>query len=218
MKTRDKIIHASLELFNQHGERTITTNHIAAHLGISPGNLYYHFRNKEDIIRSIFSLYESHLEASFHPYEGEPVNIDLLIGYFDAIFYAMWEFRFMYANLTDILTRDEELKAHYLNTQQQVLNRCNQILMKLNQDGVIEIEQDEIPPLAETIRMIVCFWISYKQTHSPDIKITKCSLYEGLLRILMLSKAYSTATSRATFERLELHYKELATSPNELTA
>ncbi|BAJ00065.1 TetR/AcrR family transcriptional regulator [Shewanella violacea] len=215
MKTRDKIIHASLELFNEHGERTITTNHIAAHLGISPGNLYYHFRNKEDIIRSIFSLYESHLEKSFHPYEGEPVNVELLIGYFDAIFYAMWEFRFMYANLTDILSRDDELKKQYLQVQQQVLTRSCHVLIKLEQDGVIAIEPDEIPPLAETIRMIVCFWISYKQTHSPDIKITKSSLYEGLLRILMLSKAYATPNSRSTFVRLEQYYQELAEEPSE---
>lgn len=212
MKTRDKIIHASLELFNEHGERTITTNHIAAHLGISPGNLYYHFRNKEDIIRSIFALYESHLETGFQPYEGEPVNIDLLIGYFDAMFYAMWEFRFMYANLSDILSRDSELKALYLNAQQQVLTRSSHVLSKLRQDEVITIEDNEIPPLAETIRMIVCFWISYKQTHSPDTKITKSTLYEGLLRILMLSKAYSTPSSRATFVRLEQHYQELATT------
>lgn len=55
MKTRDRIIHSATELFNDQGERNITTNHIAAHLGISPGNLYYHFRNKEDIIHSISS-------------------------------------------------------------------------------------------------------------------------------------------------------------------
>lgn len=39
--TRDRILQASLHLFNTQGERNITTNHIASHLGMSPGNLYY---------------------------------------------------------------------------------------------------------------------------------------------------------------------------------
>ena len=39
MKTRDRIIHSATELFNDQGERYITTTHIAAHMGISPGNL-----------------------------------------------------------------------------------------------------------------------------------------------------------------------------------
>ena len=123
MKTRDKIIYASLELFNEHGERNITTNHIAAHLNMSPGNLYYHFRNKEDIIRCIFSLYENHLESGFQPYEDKQVDVELLIGYCDAMFYTLWQFRFMYANLADILARDEELKKRCLHAQQQVLTR-----------------------------------------------------------------------------------------------
>ena len=38
IKTRDRIAQASLELFNAQGERSVTTNHIATHLGISPGN------------------------------------------------------------------------------------------------------------------------------------------------------------------------------------
>ena len=62
-KTRDRIVEASLELFNAQGERSVTTNHIAAHLGMSPGNLYYHFRNKQAIIAELFAQYESRVDA-----------------------------------------------------------------------------------------------------------------------------------------------------------
>ena len=58
MKTRDRIIQASLEMFNEQGERNVTTNHIASKLGISPGNLYYHFKNKQQIIYDIYLEYE----------------------------------------------------------------------------------------------------------------------------------------------------------------
>ncbi|BCV34623.1 TetR/AcrR family transcriptional regulator [Shewanella algae] len=210
MKTRDKIIQASLELFNEHGERSITTNHIAAHLGISPGNLYYHFRNKEEIIRCIFAQYENHLELGFQPYEDRQVDVELLIGYFDAMFYTLWQFRFMYANLADILSRDEALKKRYLEAQQKVLTRSSHVLQLLCQDGFLQLEQDKISSLADTIKMIVSFWISYQLTQSSIANITKSSLYEGLLRVLMIFKAYATPSSTSTFERLEQHYQTLA--------
>jgi AcrR family transcriptional regulator len=210
MKTRDRIVHASLELFNLHGERSITTNHIAAHLGMSPGNLYYHFRNKEDIIRSIFGLYQEHLETGFQPYEDKKVDIDLLMGYFDALFYTLWQFRFMYANLVIILGRDEELKRRYLDIQQQVLSRSCDILKQLKKDNVLNMEDNEVVPLADTIRMIAGFWISSQLTHSGNTAITKSSLYEGLLRVLMLFKAFSTPDSIDTFKRLEQHYHALS--------
>lgn len=210
MKTRDKIIQASLELFNEHGERTITTNHIAAHLDISPGNLYYHFRNKEDIIRCIFDQYEQHLLSGFKPYDGQKVDLELLMGYFDAMFYTMWQFRFMYANLADILARDELLKARYLKAQQSVLEQSIGVLKQLKQDGIFAIPDDRISDLADTIKMIIGFWISYKLTQSSIATINKGALYEGLLRVLMIFKAYATPDSLSTFDRLEQHFQELA--------
>jgi len=53
-RIRDKIIHTSIQFFNEQGTKAVSTNHIASAIGISPGNLYYHFRNMEDIIRAIF--------------------------------------------------------------------------------------------------------------------------------------------------------------------
>lgn len=51
---RERILEASIELFNREGVVAMTTNHIADHLSISPGNLYFHFRNKEEIIYELF--------------------------------------------------------------------------------------------------------------------------------------------------------------------
>ncbi|MDO6639514.1 MULTISPECIES: TetR/AcrR family transcriptional regulator [unclassified Shewanella] len=209
MKTRDKIVFASLELFNEHGERNITTNHIAAHLNISPGNLYYHFRNKEDIINSIFTMYESNLENGSKPYEDVSIDVELLLGYFDAMFYTMWQYRFMYANLADILSRDEALKQRYTLAQKSVLARSSNVLKQLKQDGFLNVEDDNIVELADTMKMIVSYWISYQLTQSGASKITKPAIYKGLLRVVMLFKAYSTPISQPTFARLEQHYREL---------
>ncbi|MGI5308171.1 TetR/AcrR family transcriptional regulator [Rheinheimera sp. WS51] len=210
MRTKDKILQASIELFNQVGERQVTTNHIAAHLGISPGNLYYHFRNKEDIIRQIFKEYAKLLEQRIQPPQADQPALDALASYLDVVFELMWRFHFFYANLPDILARDPALQQDYLRVQQGVLARVTLVLSALKKSDIIAIEDADIVNLAHSIKLLVTFWISYLKTQAPDKPIDQSSVYQGVLKVITLFKPYATPSALLQIQQLQQHYQILA--------
>ncbi|MBY5994072.1 TetR/AcrR family transcriptional regulator [Ferrimonas balearica] len=212
MKTKDRIIQASCELFNQHGERAVTTNHIAAHLGISPGNLYYHFRNKEQIIRALFAQYESYLEEAYGPGEDD-TPFGIMKRYLDGMFQGMWRFRFLYASLPEILARDPELHRRYLMAHERVLRTATDNLRALKAQGVMTIDEQYHLEFAEGIKMVVTFWISHLYTQALDEPITEQGVYQGVLQILALFHGYIAPKARPDFERLVAHYRALADTP-----
>lgn len=210
MRTRDKIIQASIELFNEHGERQISTNHIAAHLGISPGNLYYHFRNKNDIIHNIFALYRKQLENSFVPVIAGQDPIVLLRQSLDNIFELMWRFNFFYSNLPDILSRDQELQEAYLEVQSRLLERLTGSVSELKDSGIVNIDAEDIPEFIHALKLTVTFWISYLKTLQPNKKIEKPMVYRGVLTVLLMFKPYLNDSDKEGIKALQQHYSELA--------
>ena len=216
MKTKDRIVAAALQLFNEQGESNVTTNHIAAHLGISPGNLYYHFRNKNDIIHRIFLQYSDHLRKSFTPATGA-VNTSprVWFHYLDAIFYVMWEFRFFYANLNDILHRDPELHLQYLAVQQELTVNLQALLREMNAQRVLAIPDEEIEPLTEVLRLLVSFWVSYQSAQSLTPRISQAVLYQGVARVLLLLKPYFHPEQGLELASLTAHYQALSSQPSD---
>ncbi len=216
MKTRDRIVAAALALFNEQGEARVTTNHIAAHLGISPGNLYYHFRNKNDIIHCIFADYSAHLRKSFVPVEGT-VNTSpaLWLHYLDTVFYVMWEFRFLYANLNDILQRDALLHRQYLELQRELEGNLQALLQELNTQQVLMIPDEDIAILAQNLKMLVSCWVSYQQVQLPHVRISQARLYEGVVRVLFLLKPYFHSNKGLELSHLLEHYRVLSAASGD---
>mgnify|MGYP002738008331 FL=1 len=106
--TYTKIIEASLLLFNEEGERQISTNHIAAYLGISPGNLYYHFRNKDEIIIQLYKRYSEELLILLAE-KPLPQSIVELVEYLADIYHILWRYRFLFSDVNSLLSRSSEL-------------------------------------------------------------------------------------------------------------
>lgn len=217
MKTRDKIIQHAQVLFNENGERAITTNHIATHLGISPGNLYYHFNNKEEIIHSIFDKYVCELQCRFQPLilnsidylEGKNSNssLQVLLNYLDSVFVLMWNYRFFYANLSDILSRDKVLKKKYIEVQQELHDNLYSIMSSFRDLDLIVINNDDLNALTKTLHIIALSWINYQAAFSLETKITKQVIYQGMIQMLNIVKPVTTESGRRLFLELETYYK-----------
>lgn len=209
MKTRDKIIHASIALFNEQGERNVTTNHIAAHLGISPGNLYYHFRNKEDIIYCIYEEYARKLVLETIPTVSEDTNpLDTIISYMDAVFQAMSKFRFFYANLPVLLAKNPELREKYVEVQHAISGRVENMLLALREHNMIKFSDDDLSDLVSILRLVNTFWVSFYQTQSVEPEIDASVFYEGVLKILVIIKPYTTEEALPEFLKARDMYQQ----------
>ncbi|OUR59489.1 TetR family transcriptional regulator [Colwellia sp. 39_35_sub15_T18] len=209
MKTRDKIIQASIALFNEHGERSVTTNHIAAHLGISPGNLYYHFRNKEDIILSIYEKYARNLLLDTFPQVTNEVKpLDAIILYMDAVFQMMMKFRFFYSNLPVLLDKNPCLREKYVEVQHSIAERVSQLLISLRTANIIDFDDEELADIVSILRIINTFWLSFYQTQNIVNEINDAVFYQGVLKILVILRPYTTKAAMPEFLKARDMYQQ----------
>ena len=74
-KTKEAILKTSLALFNNEGEHAVSSVDIASVMGISPGNLYYHYKGKEPIIRELFADFEVEIRQVLSAPINEPLAL-----------------------------------------------------------------------------------------------------------------------------------------------
>ena len=209
MKTRDKIIQASIVLFNEQGERNVTTNHIAADLGISPGNLYYHFRNKEDIILSIYEEYARNLLIETMPEVSPDVKpLDAIILYMDVVFQAMMKFRFFYSNLPVLLAKNPLLHDKYVEVQGFIAQRVSELLLSLRDAKMMDFSDEDLPDIVSILRLVNTFWLSFYQTQNNDNEINDAVFYQGVLKILVIIHPYISTEAKSEFLEARAMYRQ----------
>jgi AcrR family transcriptional regulator len=211
MKTKDKIIFAAIELFNAQGEQNVTTNHIAAHLGMSPGNLYYHFRNKEDIIQAIFELYARELATLFSlDTDTPPEHLGSLQTsqlYLERVLYVIWRFRFAYDNLPDILARNEALSTWYRKIQEPVYGLMQRHMEGLRSNGVLCINQEELNNLLHIMKQELIFWVAYQRTLNPGVAVSKSTVFGVIPKVLFLFRPYIAAEYQNELAGVDAYFR-----------
>ncbi len=217
MKTRDKILLSSLELFNDLGERNVTTNHIAAYLAISPGNLYYHFRNKSDIIYEIFQEYEKLVDFYLDIPEDRPMTLDDMTFYLESVFDGLWSYRFFHRDLEYLLDRDPRLRSDYREFTNRCLSAISRIFEKLADSGIIEPQPESLRgAMSLNVWLVITNWMAYLKTAHAAKASASLSLHElkqGIYQVLTLEIPYLTPAYREQVMSLREQYRP--TMPNQ---
>jgi AcrR family transcriptional regulator len=151
MSTRERIVDTAIALFNEQGTGPVTTNHIAQAMGISPGNLYYHFRNKEAIVRAIYARLRPAWEASSALPTNRPLTVADLRRVLADHFRIVWAYRFYYRELSALLRRDPELAREYREVRRAALANIEALLRHFVDAGVLAVPDADaaLPELAQ---------------------------------------------------------------------
>jgi AcrR family transcriptional regulator len=162
--TKRRILDAALELFNERGTGNVTTNHIAEALGMSPGNLYYHYRNKAEIVRALFDRIVAEWAANYAMPEGQLPDIATMERMMEGNFQIQWRYRFFFRDLTMLLNADPELAQTYRANREASFGNTLFLLKLFIDAGVIANpgSEEAIDDLAQLLWLVGDFWLVFK--------------------------------------------------------
>ena len=205
-RTRERILELSLRLFNEFGEPNITTTVIADEMHISPGNLYYHFRNKDDIVNSIFDGFEAEIVRMLTVPAGRRSNLEDVWQYLHLMFELIWKYRFFYRDLNDLLSRNRRLELQFKAILEHKIKVARQLCEDLRSEGALEAGDVQIGAMATNMVVVATYWLSYEYVRNPrkygEQQALADALARGCYQVLSMIGPYLRGETLALFQRL----------------
>lgn len=204
-RTRDRILETSLALFNRDGVAAVSTHRIATEVDISPGNLHYHFKTKQQIVAWLFRRFEARiapcLEAATQADAIDDVWLTLHMT-----FEAVDAYRFVYRDIAYILNEygDLEETAHDLVAANLVASR--ELCRRLVEGGSMQVSDDEVEMLALQMVFTTTCWFSFARLTPPGSALDNGGPGFAAYYTLTLLSPYVTGEARDYLNYLRAKY------------
>jgi AcrR family transcriptional regulator len=208
-RTAERILEVTLDLFNRHGEPNVSTTAIATELGISPGNLYYHYPAKDELINKLFARYESAL-AELLRAADDVADVEDAWLFFHMLFELIWQYRFLYRDLNDLLSNNRRLEMQFQYVLRDKSKAVRTILDGLGRGRHLEIEPREAAAVATAMVVVLTYWLSFEYVRDPrhalQPEVAAAALLRGAFHVLSLLLPYLAAEEREHLHALAERY------------
>lgn len=205
-RTRERIIELSHRLFNDFGEPNVTTSMIGDEMNISPGNLYYHFRNKDEILNAIFSDFEREMDVLLALPVKRRISVEDAWLFLHLVFELIWKYRFIYRDLNDLLSRNRIIETHFKRILEDSLKVALTLVNGMRESGELAATDAEILALANTIVLVATYWLSFEYVRNPRKPIDGAAMGRGAYHAMSMVAPYLAGDAKLLFEKLSHEY------------
>ena len=213
-RTAERILEVTLGLFNRFGEPNVSTTLISAELNISPGNLYYHYPAKDELINSLFDRYEKSLSELLNASDGVR-DVEDAWFFMHSLFELIWQHRFLYRDLNDLLSNNRHLETHFQSVLKHKTRAIRTLLGGMAQSGALQIDSREAEATATTMVVVLTYWLSFEYVRNPrhalEAESAQMALLRGAHHVLNLLLPYLEPSQR-------LHLLNLVSAYSQPTA
>jgi AcrR family transcriptional regulator len=189
VKNRERILSSSVELFNLSGVVAVTTNHIAEHLKISPGNLYFHFANKEEIIRELFdrmcqATYEVWRADLQDPSKTHPIH------FVQRSYEVFWNYRFFHREMYHLRRKDPQLARKWRSHITKTVRLLNTAYHHWVEAGIMKRVADpkEMQMISDVVLITSSSFLNFFESH--DRPASRKSVHSGVQHVARLLRPY----------------------------
>ena len=210
-RTAERILEVTLELFNRFGEPNVSTTAISAELGISPGNLYYHYPAKDELINTLFGRYEASLTELLRAAD-DVANVEDAWLFFHMLFELIWQYRFLYRDLNDLLSNNRRLETHFQFVLKNKTRAVRAVLDGLTQGERVHIDPRDAETVSTAMVVVLTYWLSFEYVREPRKALepegANAALLRGAFHVLSLLLPYLEPGEREHLHALAGRYTD----------
>ncbi|MDB5880632.1 MAG: transcriptional regulator, TetR family [Ramlibacter sp.] len=210
-RTAERILEVSLDLFNRFGEPNVSTTLISAELRISPGNLYYHYHAKDELINSLFDRYEKALDELLTA-SGGVRDVEDAWFFMHTLFELIWQYRFLYRDLNDLLSKNRRLETHFQRVLKNKAQAIRALLDGMGRAGALAIDAREVEATATSMVVVLTYWLSFEYVRDPrralEPETAQLALLRGAHHVLNLLAPYLERQQRMHLLQLVAAYRQ----------
>jgi len=185
-RTAERILDTTLDLFNRLGEPNVSTTLISAEMGISPGNLYYHYPAKEELITKLFDRYDQALGELLRAAD-DVADVEDAWLFFHMLFELIWSYRFLYRDINELLSNNRRLESQFPFILQRKARAVQAVLDGIGRRGdgspaSLSVAGQDAAPVATAMVVVLTYWLSYEYVKNPRKALEPESAGPALLR------------------------------------